>query len=156
MMFNYELLGSKIKTINYLTETTQRDQRSSIMASRSSPLLPLGFSACASWSANCPTIRASSVAACSSCIAWIFITANIDSSAPPEAPLLAKPKVTHVRISDDVDAAINQRKENDSRLLLFLVCGEQVDPKVTFTFGHVLRLHASHQTSQQIQLLFGQ
>lgn len=48
-----------------------------------------------------------------------------------------------------------RQRERDSRLLL-LVCGEQSDPEASFTFGNVLLLHAAHQTSQQVQLLFGQ
>lgn len=51
---------------------------------------------------------------------------------------------------------MSKENKNDSRLLLLLVCGKQVDPKATFSFGHVLGLHAAHQTSQQVQLLFGQ
>lgn len=43
-----------------------------------------------------------------------------------------------------------------SRLLLFQVSSKQVDVKARFSFGHVLSLHAAHQASQQVQLLFSQ
>lgn len=46
-------------------------------------------------------------------------------------------------------------REGDSRLL-FLVCGEEGDSEASLSSGNVLSLHAAHQTSQQVQLLFGQ
>lgn len=41
-------------------------------------------------------------------------------------------------------------------LLLLLVCREQADPEARFSWGKVLGLHAAHETSQLVQLLFGQ
>lgn len=37
-----------------------------------------------------------------------------------------------------------------------MVGGKQVDPKATFIFGCVLRVHTAHQLGQQVQLLLGQ
>lgn len=51
---------------------------------------------------------------------------------------------------------MSKEKKRPSRLLLLLVCGKQVDPEASFSFVHALGLHAAHQTSQQVKLLFGQ